>query len=395
MTDTPLRIPVCEPYLDGNERKYVLDCIETNWIGSQGKYISAFEKAWAEYCGVRHAVTATSGTTALHLALAAIGIGPGCEVIVPTFTMAASALAVVYTGAVPVFVDCTPDTFNIDPNRIAPALTEHTRAIMPVHLYGHLCDMDAIQRALDIPGVHGRLWVIEDAAEAHGATVTLHGPSGEPILHRAGCLGDVGCFSFYSNKIIAAGELGALVTDNGFIAERARYLKDLAHSPQRRFYHPDVGYNYRATNIACAIALAQLERIDEYIRRRREHAEQYTSRLKDIHCIVTPVERRDYTNVYWMYTILLPSQAMRDGLMHWLAARGIQTRAFFIPMHQQPAFRKYVREGQQFPVADDISGRGMYLPSGTGLTEQQIDEVCAVIHQFIEGAHTNTGGAHT
>lgn len=362
-------IPVCRPLLAGNEEKYVLDCIRSGWISSSGDYVGKFERAFAEYCGCLYGVSTTSGTTALHLALAALGIGKGDKVIVPTFTLAACAFAVLYTGATPIFADCDPVTFNIDPESVRDRITEATRAIMPVHLYGHPCDMDEVIYFAE----EHKLIIIEDAAEAHGA---------EYRGKRTGGLGDVGCFSFFANKAITTGEGGMLVTDQSFLTARARKLKDLAHSSEIRFWHTDVGFNYRMTNIQAAMGLAQLEKIDQYVDARRLNATQYTMQLADVEGITTPIERHYARNSYWMYGILLKDRDMRDGLMRHLASKDIGSRTFFIPLHQQPALTDYA-EGE-FPIADDISARGMYLPSGTGLTREEINTVCTAVKEFVK-----------
>ena len=358
-----MRIPVCEPLLIGNEAKYVLDCLQTGWISSAGGYLDRFEQGFADYCDREYGVAATNGTTALHLALASLGVGKGDEVILPTFTIISCALAVLYTGAKPVFVDCDPDTFNIDVTKIEDKITLRTKAIMPVHLYGHPCDMLAIQQ---IAGIYD-LKVVEDAAEAHGSEI-----AGK----KAGGFSDVGCFSFYANKIITTGEGGMLTTNNRNIADRARSLRNLAHS-NVRFVHNEIGFNYRMTNIQAALGLAQLENIDLFVDLRRKHAHRYTEALRELP-VKTPVEMPGYKNSYWMYTLLLADKATRDGLIRYLAEREIETRTFFIPMHQQPILNC---QGE-FPVADNISERGLYLPSGTGLTDSQIDRICGTIQDY-------------
>ena len=361
-------IPVCEPLLAGNEEQYVLDCIRSGWVSSAGKYVDEFEQQFAAYCGCKYGVSTTSGTTALHLALAALGIGRGDQVIVPTLTIASCAFAVLYTGATPAFVDSETAAFTMDAWRLDGALTEHTRAIMPVHLYGHPCDMDSIKEFAD----QHNLFVIEDAAEAHGALY-----KGK----RAGSFGDIACFSFYANKVITTGEGGMIVTNNQAVAERARRLKDLAHDPARRFYHTDIGFNYRLTNVQAALGLAQLERIDELVEMRRANAARYTEGLQSCR-VITPVEMWGAKSTYWMYAILVGSCEIRDGLQRHLAEKGIGTRTFFVPLHQQKIFRQYSRGG--FPVADDAGARGLYLPSGSGLTTDQIDLVCDAVREFLQ-----------
>ena len=357
-------IPVCEPYLAGRELEYATDCIKSNWISSGGKYIEEFENKFAAYCGCKYGITTTSGTTALHLALVALGIGKGDEVIVPTFTMAACAFAVVYTGAKPVFVDCENRTYNIDVSRIKEKITERTKAIMPVHIYGHPCDMLSIMK---LAAAYG-LYVIEDAAEAHGAT--YNGMV-------TGSMGAMGCFSFFANKLISTGEGGMVVTNDKDLADRARRLKDLSHS-KIRFLHSEVGFNYRMTNIQAAIGLAQLEKIDEYIEKRRYHAKLYNELLKDT-SLELPIEELWAKNVYWMYAVLVKDN--REASMAHLKSKGIDTRTFFVPMHRQPMF---VDEGY-YPIADDISQRGLYLPSGTGLTNEQIVYICNTIKEYLCG----------
>ena len=362
-------IPVCEPFLNGKELEYVADCLKSNWISSQGKYIQKFEQGFARYCGCRYGISTTSGTTALHLALVSLGIGAGDEVIIPTFTMIATAFAVAYTDAEPVLVDAEPETWNMDTSQIEARITPRTKAIMPVHIYGHPCDMGPI---MEIAREH-HLWVIEDAAEAHGA---------EYKGKKAGGIGDVNCFSFYANKIITTGEGGMVVTNNAEIAERARALKDLAHSREQRFLHTDIAFNYRMTNLQAAIGLAQFERIEELVERRRAHAYLYNSLLKDIEGIRLPPEREWAKNVYWMYGILIEDSfgPSRDDLMERLKDRGIDTRAFFIPVHKQPAFQKEnLFQGESYPVAERISQEGLYLPSGSGLSRGQIEYVCQVV----------------
>jgi len=365
-------IPVCEPFIGNKEVEYVTDCLKTNWISSKGKYIEKFEQKFANYCGCKYGISTTNGTTAIHLALASLGISSGDEVIIPTFTMISTAFAVVYTGARPVLVDAEPETWNIDVTKIEEKITDKTRAILPVHIYGHPCDMDPI---MEIARKHN-LWVIEDAAEAHGA---------EYKGRKAGSMGHVNCFSFYANKIITTGEGGMVVTNDKKIAEKARLLKDLAHSKEKRFLHTDLGFNYRMTNIQAAIGLAQLEKIDELVEMRRRNAYLYNGKLKDIPGLILPPEKGWARNVYWMYSILTQDEfgVSRDELMNKLADEGIQTRTSFIPMHQQPVFRNMALfRGESYPVAEALSERGLYLPSGSGLTKEQIDFICEVIRRI-------------
>ena len=365
-------IRVCEPFIGSRELELVTDCIKTNWISSRGRYVDEFEEKFARYCGCQYGIGTTSGTTALHLAISSLGIGKGDEVIVPAFTMVSTVFAIVYNGATPVLVDSEPETWNIDVNRIEERITPRTKAILPVHLYGHPCDMDPI---LKIASAHNLL-VIEDAAEAHGADYKGR---------KAGGMGDVGCFSFYANKIITTGEGGMVVTNNEETAERARTLKDLAFSREKRFLHTDLGFNYRMTNIEAALGLAQFERIEELVEMRRRNARFYNSLLKDVAGVRLPIEKEWAKNVNWMYSILIEDEfgMSRDRLMEELKQRGIETRALFIPMHQQPVFLDMgLFHGESYPIAEDLSQRGLYLPSSSGLKEEEMSHICQAIREI-------------
>jgi perosamine synthetase len=358
-----MKIPVCEPVLDGDEEKYVLDCLRTNWISSAGNYISRFEEKFAAYCGASHGVACSSGTTAIHLALASMGIGPGDEVIIPDFTLIVSANMVIVAGARPVLVDVDPKTWCIDPGLIEAKITPRTRAIMAVHMYGHPCDMDPIRETAR----KHRLKVIEDPAEAHGA---------EYKGRRTGGLGDAACFSFYGNKIVTTGEGGMIVTDDAALADRARLLRSQAFE-EPRFVHRFVGYNYRLTNLQAAIGLAQTERIEAKVKRKREIAAIYANLLGGSPDLTLPWEAPAAKNVYWMYGILLGDRfPPRDEVMRRLAGRGIETRSFFFPLHRQPVFAgggdsRFPEVSGSFPVSDRLWDRGLYLPSGLGVTEAQ------------------------
>jgi len=354
-------IPVCEPLLDGREREYVLDCIDGNWVSSLGKYIPAFEQRFAEYCQAAHGVACSSGTAALHLALEALDIGAGDEVIIPSFTLVVSANVVCWTGATPVLCDVQPDTWCIDPAEIEAKITPNTKAIMVVHMYGHPADMDAI---MDIANRHG-LHVIEDGAQAHGAEV-----NGQ----RVGGIGHVGAFSFYGNKIITTGEGGMITTNDEEIASRVELLRNQAFE-RERFVHHHVGYNYRMTNLQAAIGLAQVEKLDEKIARKIAIANRYDELLGDVTCVSGPVCKSYAKNVYWMYGLVLdesvnrPASQVRDAL----AELGVETRAFFVPMHRQPVYQgKHKRWPDlrgHYPVSDQLSRNGFYLPSGCTLTD--------------------------
>ena len=361
-------IPVCEPLLLGKELEYVTEAVSKGWISSSGGYVHEFEKKFAEHLGVRHAVTVCNGTVALHHALVAAGIGEGDEVIVPTFTMFASCSAICYTGAKPVFVDCERDSWNLDVTQLKSKITSRTRAIMPVHIYGLPVDMDPL---LDLAKQHNLL-VFEDAAEAIGS---------EYKGKKCGAMGDFGCFSFFANKVITTGEGGMVVTNDDNHAEQLRYYKNLAFPLKgpRRYIHEHIGFNYRMPNTSAAIGLAQLERVDDYVERRRNNAWRYNARLQGKRGITVPAERPWAKNSFWMYSILIEDGfgLSRDEVMQKLAERSIETRSFFVPMHQQKALRDYGCDmSGNYPNSEYVSPRGLYLPSGSGLTDEQIERVC-------------------
>lgn len=369
-------IPVCEPTLAGKEKEYLLDCLESNWISSAGKYIPAFEEKFAAECHCKYGVACANGTVALHLGLAALGLEPGDEVILPTFTMIATINAVTYTGATPVLIDSEPCTWNMDVEQLASKITPKTKAIIPVHTYGHPVDMDPI---MELAEQHG-LFVLEDAAEAHGA---------EYKGRRAGGLGHAGGFSFYANKIITTGEGGMITTNNAKFAALAHNLRDHAFSSERHFWHKFVGFNYRMTNMQAAIGLAQTEQMAGFVENRRRNAALYTEYLQEIPGIVTPPEANWAKNVFWMYSILVEDEfgLTRDQLRAYLARYGIETRTFFIPMHLQPIYYRTFK-GQRFPVAEMLCQRGFYLPSASSLTAQQIKYITGIVRQAYEEAHS-------
>ena len=361
-------LPVCETRLDGNERRYLLECLESNWISSQGGFVRRFEQQFATAAaGCAYGIACSSGTAALHLALAALGVGPGDEVILPAFTMIATANAVTYTGAVPILVDAERITLNIDPGLIEAKITRRTKAIIVVHTYGHPAQMEDI---LAIAQRHG-LYVVEDAAEAHGAQ----------YRNRAvGSLGDVATFSFYANKILTTGEGGMVTTNNDVLATTVTKLRDHAFSGERHFWHEYVGFNYRMTNLQAAVGLAQLDRFGELVEIRRQQRNWYDQHLQNVRGLTLPTELPGSKSVFWMYGVQVEDAygCTRDELRIRLAKRGVETRTFFVPMHLQPVY--YARyAGQRFPVAEDLCARGLYLPSGPNLTEPEIAWVCQQI----------------
>lgn len=363
-----MHVPVNEPVITAQAKDYVNDALDTGWVSSAGPYIERFEEAFAALLGAKHAVTTNTGTAALHLAMATLGIGSGDEVIVPDFTMIATVNAVLYTGAKPVFVDAEPETFNIDVTKIEAAITPRTKVILPVHIYGHPCDMDPI---LAFAAKHG-LKVVEDAAEVHGARYKGR---------FCGEIGDIGCFSFYGNKIVTTGEGGMLVTNDSALAERARRLKDLAHSPTKRFWHEELGYNYRMTNLQAALGLGQLESIVAFLAQKEWMAAEYGKRLGAIKGLRLPITKPWATNVHWMYAVVVEDAfgLSKDELRAQLHDRGVDTRDFFYSSASQPVVRKLAGTQGPFPVSERLARTGLYLPSGLALTQAQLDHVCDAI----------------
>ncbi len=375
-------IPVNEPLIGEKEIEYVLDCLRTGWISSSGKYLESFEEAWAEYCGMHYGIAVSNGTTALQVAAACLGLQPGDEVILPAFTIISCAQAVTYNGGIPVLVDSEPRTWCLDVTQLASRITPRTRAIMPVHIYGHPVDMDAVTSMAE---QHGLL-VIEDAAEAHGADYLAGRNSSNPVWSRCGGLGDISIFSFYANKLVTTGEGGMVLTNDPVVAEHARSLRNLCFKRERRFYHTELGHNFRLTNLQAAIGLAQIERMPETIAKKRWIGASYTQRLKDIHGIQLPVEEPWARQVYWMYGVVLDESTGMDAVefARRLLVEGIETRPFFLGMHEQPAFKDMgLFNGERYPVAERIARQGLYLPSGLTLTEDQIDAVCRAVEKIL------------
>ncbi|HUJ08837.1 MAG TPA: DegT/DnrJ/EryC1/StrS family aminotransferase [Verrucomicrobiae bacterium] len=353
-------IPVAAPVLAGNEKVYVTDCLDSSWISSVGKYVDKFESALARFCKAKHAISCCNGTAALHLILMALGVEPGDEVIVPTLTFVATANAVAYCGARPVFVDSESQSWNIDPTLIEQKITPATKGIIPVHLFGQPADMDSI---LALAGRCG-LFVVEDAAEAHGAQY-----KGRMV----GSIGVGATFSFYGNKIFTTGEGGAVVTSDDRLAGRVRFLKDQAMDPTRRYWFPSIGYNYRMTNIEAAIGLAQLEQADWHTKRRLEVAAWYREQLRGTPGVTWQTEQPESKHAFWMFTIMLDEtiSLSRDEVMLRLLANGIETRPVFHPVHTLPPYRKATTESC-LPVAEQIARRGISLPTWAGLTQEDV-----------------------
>ena len=369
-------IPVCEPMLAGNELKYVTDAVSTGWISSSGKYVTEFENQFAAYSDCKYGIAVCNGTIALHLALIGLGIGKGDEVILPTFTMIASAFAVCYTGAIPVFVDADKDSWNIDVTKIEEKITSRTKAIMPVHIFGKMCNMDAIKTLAD----KYNLYVLEDAAEAHGATYKGH---------KAGSFSDMAAFSFFANKNLTTGEGGMVVTNNKDFYDRARYFKNVCFplDGPRNYQHEDIGYNYRMSNLVAAIGLAQVEKADEYRKMRIRNHHLYRKYLKDVSGIIFQSEpSEDCIDVCWMNTIVIDPIKYghtKDELIAHLKENGIDTRLLFTGMHKQKAMLDYGCDcSGEYPVCEWLTENGFYLPSGSGLTEEQIKFISSIISDF-------------
>ncbi len=369
---------VCAPWLPGNEKKYVEDAMNSGWISSVGEYITKFEEGFAKFCDVNYGISCSNGFGALHLACVALGLSKGDEVIVPTFTMAATINAVIISGAKPVFVDCDKETYCIDANKIEEKITEKTKAIIPVHIYGHPCDMDKI---LELSKKYN-LFIIEDAAEAHGA---------EYKGRKCGSMGNIGCFSFYANKILTTGEGGMCITNNKELADKMKRLRNHAFDLPR-FIHNEVGFNYRLTNLQAAIGLAQVENAEMLVEARRKIGQKYNKLLKDVAGLILPIEKDYAKNVYWMYGVVLDKNVKltKEEVMARLKEKGIDTRSFFIPMHKQPAYyNKTVENAPEcsgnYPVAEFIGERGFYLPSSSNLSDGEISSVCDVLKGVLGG----------
>jgi perosamine synthetase len=362
-------IPVNEPLLNGREKQYLAECINSGWISSEGPFVERFEREFAARVQRKHAIAVANGSVALDAAVVALAIGAGDEVIMPAFTIISCAAAIVRAGATPVLVDSELHTWNMDVAQIEAKITARTKAIMVVHIYGLPVDM---QPLLKIAAKH-KLAIIEDAAEMHGQTY-----AGKPC----GSFGNISTFSFYPNKHITTGEGGMIVTDDDALAERCRSLRNLCFQPGRRFVHEELGWNFRFTNLQAALGLAQLERLDEFVDRKRRMGALYTKLLGDLRNVQLPLPKTSYAdNIYWVYGLLLGDQISFDAeqAMRRFAEHKIGTRPFFWPMHEQPVFKKRdLFSGERYPVAEQLARRGFYLPSGMALTTEQIERVAAV-----------------
>ena len=367
-------IPVNEPLLDGNEKRYLSQCIESGWISSEGPFVKQFEDGFAARVGRRFGVAVCNGTAALDACVEALGIGVGDEVILPAFTIISCVGQIVRAGAIPVLVDSDPVTWNMDVGQIEDRITARTRAILVVHIYGLPADIDPI---LEIARRHA-LKVIEDAAEMHGQTYR-----GRPC----GSFGDLSTFSFYPNKHITTGEGGMILTDDPDLAEQCRSLRNLCFQPGRRFVHEELGWNLRMTNLQAALGVAQLERLDEFVARKRRMGARYTELLSNVPGVQLPLAHTAYAeNIYWVFGLLLDDQMPHDAetVMHRLAEHGIGCRPFFCPMHLQPVLRRRgLFEGERYPVAERLYRRGFYIPSGLALSDSQMEQVAGCVREVL------------
>jgi perosamine synthetase len=367
-------IPVNEPLLDGNEKKYLCECIDSGWISSEGPFVARFEQLFAERVGRQFGVAVANGTAAIDAAIEALGVGPGDEVILPAFTIISCISQIVRAGATPVLVDSDRNTWNMDVTQIEGKITERTKAIMVVHIYGLPVDIDAI---LAIAQRHN-LRVIEDAAEMHGQTY-----KGRPC----GSFGDVSIFSFYPNKHITTGEGGMLVTNDAALAETFRSLRNLCFQPSKRFVHERLGWNLRMTNLQAALGLAQLERLDEFVARKRHMGKRYTEKLGSLVGVQLPPPSADFAeNIYWVYGLVLDESRgmLAEEAIRRLAAKGVGCRPFFCPMNKQPVLlRRGLFAGEAYPVAEQLYAHGFYIPSGLALTDGQIDRVAEAVSEVL------------
>lgn len=358
------KYPVYQPELSGNEKKYVNECLDSTWISSKGKFISEFENKFAEFIGVKYAAAVPNGTIALHLALLALGIGPGDEVIVPTFTYIASVNAITYCGANPVFADSEKSFWQIDPFDVERKITSHTKAIMPVHLYGHPCDMDSLKA---IAKKHN-LFIVEDCAEAFGSRYNN--------IH-VGNFGEVSTFSFFGNKAITTGEGGMVVTNDKTLYEKSIHIKGQGLAANREYWHDVVGYNYRMTNICAAIGLAQLERAETIIKKKKQLVAWYNKHLTGLP-IEPQKEAANVFNSYWMYTILVEKAELREKLREHLKQNSIETRPAFYPVHTMPIYNT----GLKLSTAENLCSRGINLPSYPALTEGDVEFISSQTKLF-------------
>jgi perosamine synthetase len=367
LINSGIKYPVYKPLLKGNEKKYVLECIDSSWISSKGKYVNLFEKQFAKFIDVNYAATVSNGTVALHLALMTLGVSEGDEVIVPTLSYISCANSIFYTGAKPVFVDSLKNTWQMDPEDVIKKITPKTKAIMAVHLYGHPCRINELK----IICKKYHLFLIEDCAEAIGSKYKNK---------HVGTFGDIAIFSFYGNKTITAGEGGMLVTNNKTLYNLAIRIKGQGLAKNREYWHDIIGYNYRMTNIGAAIGLAQLEHVENILSQKRQIAQWYAKEFKGSG-IIFHTEDNNVFHSYWMCSILIKDFKMRDGLRKFLMQHGIETRPLFYPMHTMPM---YLKKNESHPISEDLARRGINLPSYPELKQKDIHFIATKIQDYLK-----------
>lgn len=371
-------IPVNIPDLSGNEEKYLSECIRTGWVSSEGPFVKKFEKLFAARVDRKYGITVCNGSAALDVAVSMLEIEPGSEVILPAFTIISCALSIVRAGLVPVVIDCDPLTWNMDTSLLEEKITSKTRAILLAHIYGLPVDMDPV---IGIAKKY-KLKIIEDAAQAHGLLY-----KGRPC----GSFGDVSIFSFYPNKLITTGEGGIVLTDDPELAEKAKSLRNLCFQPKKRFVHERMGWNYRMSNLQAAVGVAQIERLDSFIKRKRNIGSLYSEKLGDIKSIQLPLKHTEYSeNIYWVYGLVLGKEVPFDAerAIEELGKHGIGTRPFFWPINEQPVFKRMgFFKNVSCPVSENISRRGFYIPSGLGIKNEDISEVAEAVRDLLKNCH--------
>ena len=369
MIDLKKKINVCEPLITKNAKKYINDCIDSEWISSAGKYLEDFEKKWSNYCGADEGIAVTNGTSALQVAFKSLNLQPGDEVIMPSFTIISCATAIIEAGGKPVLVDCYPDTWCLNIEQMKEKVNNRTKAILVVHMFGHPAEMDPIIKIVK----RHNLYLVEDAAEAHGATYNNK---------RVGSFGDLACFSFYANKLITTGEGGMVLSNNKKLTKKIRSLRNLSFRSDRRFYHTEIGYNYRLTNMQAAIGISQIENLQNHIDIKRKNTFLYNNIIRKMDLpLRLPSENENSKSVFWMYGVVLKNKKLNAKILaEKLENRGIETRPLFLGMHQQPVLKKMkLFNNEKFPVTEELSRFGLYLPSGLKLNKKKIDFICNVL----------------
>ena len=369
MIDLKKKINVCEPLITKNAKKYINDCIDSEWISSAGKYLEDFEKKWSNYCGADEGIAVTNGTSALQVAFKSLNLQPGDEVIMPSFTIISCATAIIEAGGKPVLVDCYPDTWCLNIEQMKEKVNNRTKAILVVHMFGHPAEMDPIIKIVK----RHNLYLVEDAAEAHGAAYNNK---------RVGSFGDLACFSFYANKLITTGEGGMVLSNNKKLTKKIRSLRNLSFRSDRRFYHTEIGYNYRLTNMQAAIGISQIENLQNHIDIKRKNTFLYNNIIRKMDLpLRLPSENENSKSVFWMYGVVLKNKKLNAKILaEKLENRGIETRPLFLGMHQQPVLKKMkLFNNEKFPVTEELSRFGLYLPSGLKLNKKKINFICNVL----------------